>query len=150
MIILEKQTEKKNFYQRISQDEFSVNKIKTSSMLSLNQFMEAEKIIKSKDLKVGIFLNSDHSLDCVKDKLELFSIIQINFKSFKDGRPFTMAKELRKLHLYKGEVRASGHILPDQFVFLLRCGFDNVEIDDKEKKEWIELYNMDEGLYYQP
>ena len=51
---------------------------------------------KSKNLKVGIFLNSDQSLDCLKDKLELFSIIQINFKSFKDGRPFTMAKEFGK------------------------------------------------------
>ena len=50
MIILEKQTEKKKFYQRISQDEFSVNKIKASSMLSLNQFMEAEKIIKNQKI----------------------------------------------------------------------------------------------------
>ena len=48
------------------------------------------------------------------------------------------------------KIRASGNILPDQFVFLLRCGFDTVEIDGKEKKVWIELYNMDEGLYYQP
>tara|TARA_B100000963_G_C22490368_1_gene608984 strand:+ start:147 stop:599 length:453 start_codon:yes stop_codon:yes gene_type:complete len=150
MIILEKQTEKKNLYHRISQNEFSECKINSLSMLSLDQFIKAENIIKKKDIKLGIFLDSDQSLDFISDKLKSLSIIQINFKSFKDGRPFSMAKKLRKYYLYEGEIRASGYILPDQYVFLLRCGFSTVEIDGDDKEDWIELYEMDEGLYYQP
>ena len=77
-------------------------------------------------------------------------MLQINFETFKDGRPFTFAKILRKKYNFKGELRAAGHILPDQFVFLIRCGFDSVEIREEDKDAWLELLEIDEGLYYQP
>ena len=77
-------------------------------------------------------------------------MVQINFETFKDGRPFTFAKILRKKHNFKGELRAVGHVLPDQFVFLIRCGFDSVEIKEGDKDAWLELLEIDEGLYYQP
>ena len=44
-----------------------------------------------------------------------------------------MIKKLGNMQIYKGEIRASGHILPDQYVFLNRCGVDNVR--DGKKKE---------------
>ena len=48
------------------------------------------------------------------------------------------------------KIRASGHIIPDQYIFLLRCGFNSVEIESKKKKFWLECLKMDTGLYYQP
>ena len=44
----------------------------------------------------GIQLNSDESLDEITDDILYFSLIQFNFLSFKDGRPFSIAKTLRK------------------------------------------------------
>ena len=76
-------------------------------------------------------------------------IVQFNFLSFKDGRPFSIAKTLRKKFNFKKEIRASGHILPDQYIFLIRCGFDTVEIEDKDFDVWVRFFKMDEGLYYQ-
>ena len=150
MIILEKQTEKKNLYKKILDANVALDKIQPTSLLTLQQFKKVEKKLHSKNFKVGIIIDSDNSLESIEKNLTLFSMIQINFKNFKDGRPFTMAKELRKLYLFKYEIRASGHILPDQFIFLLRSGFSTVEIKEEEKEVWIDLYKMDDGLYYQP
>ena len=47
---------------------------------------------------------------------------------FRDGRGFTLARTLRERHDYRGEIRAVGHILPDQYLFLLRCGVDTVAL----------------------
>ena len=72
-----------------------------------------------KKIKVALKINSDEELIFGETDLRYIKMIQINFLNFKDGRPFTLAKELRKKFLFRGEIRASGDILPDQFVFLL-------------------------------
>ena len=80
------------------------------------------KILRLKKNKIisGIQLNSDESLDEITDDILYFSLVQFNFLSFKDGRPFSIAKTLRKKLNFKKEIRASGHILPDQYIFLIR------------------------------
>ena len=56
--------------------------------------------------------------------------IAIPFPKFNDGRGFSLANVLRRQHRFTGELRASGHVLPDQAIHLLRAGFDTVEITD--------------------
>ena len=56
-------------------------------------------------------------------------LIAIRFPSSADGRGNSIAKRLRLLG-YTGRLRASGHVLADQYPLALRCGFDEVEIDD--------------------
>ncbi len=55
-------------------------------------------------------------------------IIRIHFASFADGRGFTLARRLRQQG-YRGRLRASGHVLADQYAMARRAGFDEVEID---------------------
>ena len=109
MIILEKKNEKKNVYKLILDDDLSLDKIHSTSLLNLEQWGKTKDKIYISGLKVGIIINSDDSLKSIEKYLSTFSIIQINFKTFKDGRPFTMAKKLRKLHSYDKEIRASGY-----------------------------------------
>ena len=112
------------------------------------QWLENKKTLKVKK-NIGIKLNSDESINLIKNDINLFKIIQFNFLTFKDGRPFSIAKTLRKKLNFKKEIRASGHILPDQYIFLIRCGFDTVEIKDEDFDVWVRFFKMDEGLYYQ-
>tara|TARA_B100001564_G_C20647933_1_gene675357 strand:+ start:1385 stop:1834 length:450 start_codon:yes stop_codon:yes gene_type:complete len=149
MIILNKDKPRKNEY--IFLDELeqiaSVNKKKV--ILTKSLWMKNKQLLQKKKFHVGIQLNSDESLDEITDDILYFSLIQFNFLSFRDGRPFSIAKTLReKLH-FRNEIRASGHILPDQYIFLIRCGFDTVEIEDKNLDVWVKFFKMDEGLYYQ-
>ena len=54
-------------------------------------------------------------------------VIRIPFRSFADGRGFTLARALRRLG-FRGRIRASGHIIPDQWPLARACGIDEVEI----------------------
>ena len=148
MIILKGDQASKDSYQEITE----INQIKKnknylikSDMLSKIDF----NTLLGKNLKIGVKINSDFSVNEIVEFLIFFSLIEIEFLTFKDGRPFTMAKDLRKIFRFKGELRASGHILPDQHVFLLRCGFDSVKIAKGEIQTWITIYENDPGLKYQ-
>lgn len=54
------------------------------------------------------------------------SRITINFAGFMDGRGFSHAGKLRQLG-FTGELFAGGDVLPDQWVYLQRCGFDAIQ-----------------------
>ena len=149
MIILEKKIEKKNKFTKLNSDSFCSSDIKEFTILNLDQW-DIFKRSKKRISNLGIQVFSDQNLLPIVNDLIFFKIIEINFRNFKDGRPFTLVKELRKKYNFVEEVRASGNILPDQFVFLLRCGFNTVEIPKNQKDIWIKLLDIDDGLYYQP
>ena len=125
----------------------SINKKKV--ILTKGLWIQKGQLLKKNKIISGIQLNSDESLDEITDDILYFSLVQFNFLSFKDGRPFSIAKTLRKKFNFKKEIRASGHILPDQYIFLIRCGFDTVEIEDEAFDVWVRFFKMDDGLYYQ-
>lgn len=74
--------------------------------------------------------------DCreLAEALHRLDLIAVYFPAFTDGRGFSIARELRDLG-YRGELRARGHILPDQVHFLRRCGFDAFQPDDSSRLE---------------
>ena len=150
MIILQKRFEHKNQYKTIEEQDFLEKKIRNGSLLSISQWREVINIVKQQKIDVAVEFSSNDCSLSDKDEISKAAMIQINFETFKDGRPFTFAKILRKKHNFRGELRAVGHVLPDQFIFLIRCGFDTVEIKEGDKDVWLELLEMDEGLYYQP
>ena len=149
MIILNKDKPQKNEYIFLDELEQIASLYKKKIILTKNLWIEKKQIIKEKEISVGIQINSDESIDEITEDLQFFSLIQFNFLTFKDGRPFSIAKILRKKLNFEKEIRASGHILPDQYIFLMRCGFDTVEIEEKNIDVWIRFFKMDEGLYYQ-
>ena len=149
MIILNKDKPLKNEYIFLDELEQIESLNKKKVILTKNLWIEKKQILKEKQINVGIQINSDESLDEITEDLQYFSLIQFNFLTFKDGRPFSIAKILRKKLNFEKEIRASGHILPDQYIFLMRCGFDTVEIEEKNMDVWIRFFKMDEGLYYQ-
>ena len=149
MIILNKDKPQKNEYIFLDDLEQIKSLNKKKVILTKNLWIEKKQLLKEKKINVGIQINSDESLDEITEDLQYFSLIQFNFLTFKDGRPFSIVKILRKKLNFEKEIRASGHILPDQYIFLIRCGFDTVEIEEKSMNVWTRFFKMDEGLYYQ-
>lgn len=60
--------------------------------------------------------------------LSQIKLVEIAFPAFGDGRGFSSAQILREAG-YVGELRATGDVLVDQFIFLRRCGFDSFAPD---------------------
>ena len=64
------------------------------------------------------------------DLAALPGLVRVEFPSFSDGRGFTIARVLRDRG-YTGKLRASGHVIADQYAMARRCGFDDVEISEE-------------------
>ena len=81
------------------------------------------------DGPVALHLDPDVDLEAVIPRLDDATAIRVAFPAFNDGRGFTIARALRQAG-YAGRLRASGHVIADQYAMARRCGFDEVEIDD--------------------
>lgn len=62
--------------------------------------------------------------------LPRLALIVLPFPSFSDGRAYSLARQLRE-DGYRGELRASGNVLPDQLQFMLQVGFDSFAIGSR-------------------
>ena len=108
-------------------------------IVSLDDWREHSDALRGRDTPLGIRLQSDQSPSLIADDLGMFGVVALEFPLFKDGRGFSHARSLRQRHKYQGEIRATGSILRDQFMFLDRCGVDAVEVEDESAaKEWLE------------
>ena len=69
-----------------------------------------------------------------------FDMIALEFPILRDGRSFSIARELRVAG-FSGQIRAVGETSRDKLQFLERCGFDAVELDDELfRREHLEAY----------
>lgn len=76
--------------------------------------------------------------------------VAVVFPSFRDGRGFSLARLLRERYGFAGELRAEGPLLPDQYAFLHRCGFDAVAPQDESRlRDWDRMLAQI-GVVYQP
>jgi uncharacterized protein (DUF934 family) len=73
---------------------------------------------------VGVWIPSDQLAASIKDDLDRFGVVAVDFPKFTDGRGYSIAFNLRQRHGYKGELRAIGDVLRDQLFQMYRCGFD--------------------------
>ncbi|MDD2794512.1 DUF934 domain-containing protein [Acidocella sp.] len=75
---------------------------------------------------LGVQIPPGAALETIAPRLGSFALIAIEFPKFRDGRGFTLARNLRLKYGFKGEIRAVGHVIPDQFAALLHCGFSTL------------------------
>lgn len=74
-------------------------------------------------------LAPDVDLAALEGQLDGVTAIRVAFPTFSDGRGFTLAARLRRMG-FAGRLRASGHVIADQYAMARRSGFDEVEIDE--------------------
>ena len=84
------------------------------------------------------------------DRLDGVRLIILDFPKFTDGRAYTQARLLRERHGFKGELRATGQVLRDQFVFMLRAGFDSFEVKKESDAEAFAATVKRYSVFYQP
>lgn len=82
---------------------------------------------------VGITFPVDGDMELITSHLQSIHVIKVPFASFADGRGFSIATELRRAG-YTGTLRATGHVITDQYAHARRCGFDEVAISDEQAK----------------
>ena len=79
---------------------------------------------------IGVKLKPDEPPEKLGADIQRLSIIVLEFAKFRDGRPFSWARQLRTRLGYKGEIRGAGDFLYDQMNYMHRTGFDAFEVPD--------------------
>lgn len=75
---------------------------------------------------LGVYVSAGMTADRIVPFLDDLELIVVEFPKFRDGRGFTVARTLRERHHFKGDIRAIGHVLPDQLNALRMCGFSSI------------------------
>lgn len=74
--------------------------------------------------ELGVWFASDERPETLRDDLDKFAVIAVDFPKFSDGRGYSIAYYLRARFGYTGELRAIGDVLRDQLFYMQRVGFD--------------------------
>lgn len=100
--------------------------------------------------RLGVVLKADERVDALKEALPRLDLVSLSFSIFRDGRAFTQARSLREHLRFTGAVRVTGHFLPDQYEFLLRCGVTQFVIPEQsDLAVWQKAHEL-VTLAYQP
>jgi uncharacterized protein (DUF934 family) len=119
-------------------------------LISAQRFLEDPETLLKRAGKVGVVWPNSRAVDDLVPHLNRLAAVALVFPSFRDGRAYSQARLLRERHSYDGELRATGQVLRDQFVFMLRAGFDAFEVkkdaDADAFAETVKRYSV----FYQP
>ena len=119
-------------------------------IITLGSWRKHEEQLTHLNTPLGIVLESEESPILISNVLSRFSLVALNFPKLSDGRGFSYARLLRERFNFVGEVRAVGEIRRDQYLFLLRCGFDAFEIDDSSDLSGWHEAAREISVFYQP
>ena len=100
--------------------------------------------------KLGVIWPNNRDIDDLVPYLDRLVLVALVFPSFRDGRAYTQARLLRERYNYRGDLRATGQVLRDQFVFMLRAGFDTFEVKKPSDAEAFAQTVKRYSVFYQP
>jgi uncharacterized protein (DUF934 family) len=119
-------------------------------LVSAARFLENPESVLAKTAKLGVIWPNNRDLDDLVPFLDRLAMVALVFPTFRDGRAYSQARLLRERHRYDGELRATGQVLRDQFVFMLRAGFDAFEPKKENDAEAFALTAKRYSVFYQP
>ena len=93
--------------------------------ISLSRLQQEGKALSNRAGKLGVRIVPSDSVDGIVAFLPDLALVELYFPELADGRLFSHAWLLRNRYNYTGEIRATGHFLPDQVFYLSRVGVNS-------------------------
>ena len=118
--------------------------------VSLKRWQAEGVALRGRNTPIGVRLKNDEPAAALGDDVHRLSVVEVEFPKFTDGRAFSQARILRDKLGYKGEVRAVGTILRDQYLFMIRCGIDSVELPEGKPADGYLAALKEFTAWYQP
>ncbi len=119
-------------------------------LVSAERFLEHAEALSQRNSPTGVIWPNNRDVDDLVPYLDRLAAIALVFPNFRDGRAYSQARLLRERHSYRGELRATGQVLRDQFVFMLRAGFNAFEVKkDNDAAAFVSTAKR-YSVFYQP
>ncbi|HCX67482.1 DUF934 domain-containing protein [Parvibaculum sp.] len=120
------------------------------AIVSLERWQAERETLRARNSPIGVKLQSGQEPDAIAGDLDHIDVVALDFPSYRNGRAYSYARLLRERHGFKGEIRAVGNVLRDQFQYMIRCGFDALEVADNITPEIFAENAGVFSLFYQP
>jgi uncharacterized protein (DUF934 family) len=119
-------------------------------LVSAARFLADPEAVLRRAGNAGVIWPNSRDVDDLVPYLNRLAAIALVFPSFRDGRAYSQARLLRERYHYRGELRATGQVLRDQFVFMLRAGFDAFDVRKQSDAEAFAQTVKRYSVFYQP
>jgi len=119
-------------------------------LVSAARLLEDPEALLRRPGKLGVIWPNNRDVDDLVPFLDRLAAVALVFPTFRDGRAYSQARLLRERHGYDGELRATGQVLRDQFMFMLRAGFDALEARKQSDVEAFATTAKRYSVFYQP
>ncbi len=114
------------------------------------RFLEDPQALLARAGRLGVIWPNNRDIDDLVPYLDRLAAVALAFPSFRDGRAYSQARLLRERYGFEGELRATGQVLRDQFVFMLRAGFDTFEVKKDSDATAFAATIKRYSVFYQP
>jgi uncharacterized protein (DUF934 family) len=118
-------------------------------VVSLARFKAERDALMQRNAPLGVRIASSDVPDALAADVHHFALIELEFPKFRDGRGYSSARLLRERFGFKGEIRAVGDVLRDQWLFMSRCGVDAFEVRPGTRIEDFRAALAEQTVFYQ-
>lgn len=119
-------------------------------LIPAERFIAAAPELTQRKAATGVIWPNNRDIDELAPYLDKLSVIALVFPKYQDGRAYSQARILRERYGFRGELRATGQVLRDQFVFMLRAGFDSFEVKKEADAKVFGAVAKRYSVFYQP
>jgi uncharacterized protein (DUF934 family) len=120
------------------------------AIVTAERFLTEAATLAQRKAPTGVVWPNNRPIGELEPYLPQLALVALVFPIFRDGRAYSQARLLRERYAYRGQLRATGNVLRDQFLFMVRAGFDSFEVtkdaDAAAFAESIARYDV----FYQP
>lgn len=119
-------------------------------LVSAARFLTAPAELSKRRAPTGVVWPNNRNIAELVPHLDRLALVALVFPSFRDGRAYSQARLLRERHGFRGELRATGEVLRDQFRFLTRAGFDAFDVKKEADADAFAAVLARFSVVYQP
>ncbi len=102
--------------------------------LEVLDFTQAIETLAGLNGRYGVRINPGEDARALIPYTDHIARFEVAFPGYRDGRGYSTARILREAG-YTGAIRAVGDVLRDQVLLMLRCGFDEFLLKDRDPSE---------------
>ncbi|MEM9938063.1 MAG: DUF934 domain-containing protein [Pseudomonadota bacterium] len=103
----------------------------------------------ARNTQIGVRLEPADDPHDLEPFLDRIALVEVSFPKYTDGRGYSQAQLLRRRLSYSGELRAVGHVLTDQILYMNRSGFDAYQTTRADLPSIVKALG-EYSAFYQP
>lgn len=131
-------------------DDAALPEARVAVMVTAARLMADPEAVLGRGAPVAVIWPNNKNIAALAPFLDRLAVVALVFPTFRDGRAYSQVRILRERFGFAGEVRATGEVLRDQFVFLVRAGFDALEARKPEDAAAFATALARYSVFYQP